>query len=117
MTGELASIKVRRASNLLTDSLRAYEVVIDGCVAGRIRLGESQDFEVAAGPHEVFLKISWCRSEKIALRLAAGQEAVIDCSARRLITGFYWVTFGRSRYIKVAHVALAGTSDQSPSAG
>lgn len=117
MTGESSSIKVRRASNSWTDRLRAYEIVIDGCVAGRIHRGESHDFEVAAGPHEIFLKIDWCRSEMLALDLAAGQQAVIECSARTLLTGFYWVTFGRSRYIKVAHVALAGISDQSPSAG
>lgn len=117
MTGKSVSIRVRRASNWWADSLRAYEVVIDGCVAGRIRQGESHDFEVAAGSHEIFLKISWCRSEKLVLDLAAGQEAVVDCSARRLITGFYAITFGRSRYIKVTHVALAGTSDQSPSIG
>jgi hypothetical protein len=59
MAGELASIRVRRASNRWTDSLRAYEVVIDGCVAGRIREGESHEFEVGAGSHEIFLKISW----------------------------------------------------------
>ena len=40
----------------------------------------------------------------LALDLTAGQTAVVECSAPALITGFYAITFGRSRCIKVGHV-------------
>ena len=60
-------------------------------------------FEVAPGPHEVFLKIDWCRSEGVDAHLAAGQAARFRCASRaNLITGLYWITLGRRRYIELA---------------
>jgi hypothetical protein len=116
MAGETASIEIRRALNRWTDRARVYEVVVDDLVAGRVAYGKSSSFEVAAGSHEIFMKIDWCRSEKVILDLVPGQKAFLDCSARNPFTGLYWITFGRRRHIKLTRVTVAGTPGQSPPA-
>lgn len=103
---DIASIAVFRDLDGLTDHLRAYEVVIDGAVVGRLAPGDSCAFSVAPGHHEIFMKIDWCRSEKVNLQLAAGEIAEFRCAPRpNLITGFYWITFGRHRYIVLDRIA------------
>jgi hypothetical protein len=104
MVEETASIEIRRSLNRWTDRARVYKAVIDGAVVGQLRRGESNSFDVVVGSHEIFLKIDWCRSEKVTLDLAAGQKTLLDCAARNPFTGLYWIAFGRSRYIKLTQV-------------
>lgn len=44
------------------DSLRAYEVVLDGCVVGGIWQGQTVELDVPPGNHTLALKIDWGRS-------------------------------------------------------
>jgi hypothetical protein len=39
--------------------LRAYKVVVDGKTVGEIRNGETKEFPMSAGQHDVSLKIDW----------------------------------------------------------
>jgi len=105
MSGETAVIEVQREIGGLSDHLRSYEVVVDGDAVGRLRPGDSATFDIAEGSHEIFLKIDWCRSEKIDFRVGGGETMRFRCSNRaNVLTGFYWVTFGRHRYIELTRV-------------
>lgn len=56
--------------------------------------------ELVPGLHGVFLKVDWCRSEKIEVSLKDDDSMRFCCGPRsNLLTIFYWCTFGYSRYI------------------
>ena|ERR1700755_2176777 len=97
-----ASIEIHRASNRWTDRRRAYRVLVDGRDLGAVRRGETARFELPAGAHEVFLKIDWCRSQKLAVDLEPGRSLRLECSARNPFAALYWISFGRNRYIQLA---------------
>lgn len=106
MSVEMASLEVQRIFGRWTDRLRRYEVVIDGVIVGRLANGESSVFEVPVGAHDVFLKIDWCRSEKVALDLVVGQKAILRCRGRNPLAALYWITFGRRRYVKMIQLVV-----------
>lgn len=98
-------VEVQRESSGLRDHLRSYQVVIDDVVVGQLGAGESQTFEVDPGAHELFLKIDWCRSNKLTIALEAEQAVAFRCAPRgNPFTEFYWVSFGRHRYLKLSTV-------------
>ena len=98
-------IEIQRDSDRLADHLRSYKVVIDGAVVGAIEPGESAAFDVTTGCHEIFLKVSWCRSEKITVNLTADRTEYFRCRPRaNLFTDLYWITLGRHRYISLIQV-------------
>lgn len=101
----MASVEVQRDSGGFSDYLRSYEVVVDEAVVGRLGPGESRAFDVAPGSHEIFLKIDWCRSERVDVHLTAGQTVRFRCRPRaNLFTDLYWITLGRRRYIRLTQV-------------
>lgn len=98
-------MEVQREFDRFSDHLRSYEVVIDGAVTGQLGPGESCTCEVAPGSHEVYVKIDWCRSQKLDVCLTPGQTVKFGCAPRaNLFTDLYWATLGRSRYIKLTRV-------------
>ncbi len=100
-----ALVELQRDLSGLKDHLRSYQVVIDEEVVGLLGAGESQAFEVDPGSHELFLKIDWCRREKLTIALEAGQTVAFRCAPNGIpLTEFYWISFGRHRYIKLSKV-------------
>lgn len=105
MVPATALIEIQRDLGGEADYFRSYKVVIDQAVAGEVRRGESRAFQVPPGAHQLYLTLDWCRSEKLDVALAAGETARFVCSPRaKGITSFYWITFGRHRYISLAPI-------------
>ena len=71
------------------DRARSYKVMIDGRQAGMVGYDQQESFEVTPGSHEVYLKIDWCRSPKLAVDVSSGQRAKVTCAAG----GNFWLTF------------------------
>jgi len=107
-------IRVHRTPESWGDRLRAYRVVLDGTVVGRVKRAESITLEVNAGHHELHLTIDWARSPSVKLDLVEGEEVDVRCWPNgRPITALYWITFGRSRYIGIeASAAGRGLGEQ-----
>jgi hypothetical protein len=57
------------------DRARSYTVVIDGIAVGKVRNGETKQFEVSAGDHELRMKIDWCGSRPIHFSVPEGGVA------------------------------------------
>jgi hypothetical protein len=95
-------IVINREPQAYTDGLRTYEIWIDGELAGKIRRGERQLIDVAAGEHEVCLKIDWCCSPSVRVTLGAGESVELTAgpNAHPLLL-LYYVTLGRKRYIRL----------------
>lgn len=107
-----ALILLERTRGGYVDRLRSYEVILDGRRAASIARGQSLTLEAEAGHHTLHLRIDWCRSPSVDLDLSAAQEVHIRCwpNGRPTLKLFYWVTFGRSRYIGIELVGVTGNA-------
>lgn len=95
-----ARIRLDRRTRGYADRVRAYRVVLDGVVVGRIKRGQSLSVEADPGHHELHLAVDWCRSRSVELQLVPGQETRLECwpnSTRG--NALYRTSFGRSNYI------------------
>ena len=61
------------------DSLRAYKVFLDGKFIYKIEQGENYQFNTSPGPHELYLKIDWCRSNKIQFSMENNHSIKFKC--------------------------------------
>jgi hypothetical protein len=69
--------------------------------AGTVGHGQQESFEVVPGAHEVFLKLDWCRSPKLAVDVAGGQHAkVMSAAGGNFWMTFFDVIFRPTRYIR-----------------
>lgn len=59
------------------DTVRAYQVKIDGQVAGRIKDGKQATFEVSPGIHQVRVRLMWLQSPAVEVRLEEGKEITL----------------------------------------
>jgi len=48
--------------NCFNDSLRKYKVILDKTCIGDVSNGETKEFNISQGKHELYLKIDWCQS-------------------------------------------------------
>lgn len=94
------AIRIERTSRGYPDRLRAYQILLDGKVAGRVKRGESVTVETEPGHHELHFSIDWARSPSLELDVDEGQEQRVTCwpNANPLLA-LYWLTAGRKRYI------------------
>lgn len=62
----MSKIKITRDRGY-ADKGRLYKVICNGECIGKIRDGETKEFESAAGNKEIYMKIDWCRSNKMTV--------------------------------------------------
>lgn len=72
----MRKIRVERNSEW-NNKARAIGIYIDGEKVGTINDGETQEYEVENGKHEIFAKIDWCRSQKVELNIAENETKTI----------------------------------------
>lgn len=77
---ECGAIQLSRARGGHRDALRRYVVLIDGTEAGRIGRGQTLRFDVPPGAHELQLKIDWCFSQPLTVRVEPGKSVYFSCS-------------------------------------
>lgn len=98
----MATIKLKRDSGY-ADRIRAYHVVLDGKKVMKIGNGESVEITVRPGNHELFMKIDWCRSNKISFPISEGQIKTFDCGSSlrgiKLIFAIVYATFQKNSYL------------------
>lgn len=101
-------VRVQRVERGYTEHLHPFEVVIDDDVVGQLGPGEAQTFTVAKGLHELFVRLYWCRSEKLKLLFSENEELSFHCDTRaNLLTDGFWATIGRRRYLRLTQVAVS----------
>lgn len=59
---------------------RAIGIYIDGEKVGTINDGETQEYEIEFGKHEIYAKIDWCRSPKIELNITENETKTLNLS-------------------------------------
>lgn len=69
----MSKITISRDSGY-ADRVRKYKVICNGEEVAKVGNGETIEFEVPPGEKEVYLKIDWCRSNKVAVSVPPGGE-------------------------------------------
>jgi len=77
--GSSGQLKISRLKRGTMGLFSAYKVMVDGYDIGEVRRGQSRYFVVAAGSHEVYLEVDWCRSPSIDIDLAPGETISLAC--------------------------------------
>jgi hypothetical protein len=96
-----STIEIQRASKY-TDRVRAYKVHVDGKEVGTIKNGETAEFQVAPGTHEVKLTIDWTSSPPLTIDAPPGGAVRLTCAPRaNPFTALWFATVGKNRYLKL----------------
>ena len=100
----MAFLRIVRDSGY-ADRIRAYKVVVDGSTVGTIGDGETKEFLVSGGQHNVSLKIDWCGSNTIPFAVAEGDVATFDAKSNlrggMLLAALWYITFARNSYLAI----------------
>lgn len=77
----MSKIRISRSSEW-NNKAREIGIYIDGEKVGTINDGETQEYEIENGKHEIIGKIDWCRSQKIELNITENETKTLK------LTGF-----------------------------
>jgi hypothetical protein len=100
----LALLKIVRDSGY-ADRLRAYKVIIDGNLVGEIRDGETKEFPISNGQHDLSLKIDWCGSNTIRFTVAQGDLLTFGARSNlrgpKVLAALWYALFAQSSYLLI----------------
>lgn len=98
----MTSIVITRDSGL-TDRARKYRVICNSIECGLIGNGETRKFDLSPGDYEVFLKIDWCRSNKLKVTLSEGESAEFEAGSSlrgfKLFLSIFYIFLLPSKYL------------------
>lgn len=100
-------IKLKRDSGW-ADKARAYKVVLDDNVIGKIKYGEKIEFDVPDGNHKLFLKIDWCRSNSVDFDVSSS-TVFFECGSSlrgwKIFLYILYIIFLRNKYLWLKKVS------------
>jgi hypothetical protein len=105
----MAILKIARL-NEKTNRLRAIKIFVDGVNVGTIANGETKDFEVAAGAHEIIAKIDWCTSNVVSCMLSEKETKLFALNSFAqtnplgIFAAIYYTSFGRKKYLNLIEI-------------
>lgn len=89
--------------NVYRDKLRSYKIIIDGNYCDEIKCGEIKNINLAPGNHTIYLKIDWCRSNKIDFTVLENETVEFECGnpidKRRILSSIIYITFLKNKYL------------------
>ena len=98
----MANLKIVRDSGY-ADRLRAYQVILDGRRVGEIKDGETQEFAIVPGQHQISLKIDWCGSKAIEFTVTGEERLTFQAKSNlrgpRVFAAIWYAIFDRNSYL------------------
>lgn len=95
-------IKINRATGYV-DKTRSYKVMVDEHQIGVINDGETKSFILPDGEHTIYLKIDWCRSNKLKFAIKEGETLEFDCGNAlkgwKILLDMLYVTILKNHYL------------------
>lgn len=88
---------------LYKDILRNYKIIIDGKCCDEIKDGEIKNINIGPGNHTIYLKIDWCKSNKIDFNVSENETIAFECgnsmNGWRILFSLFYVTFLKNKYL------------------
>lgn len=85
------------------DKLRSYKIMIDGNCCDEIKCGEIKNINLDPGNHTIYLKIDWCRSNKIEFTISENETVEFECGNSmnkwRILLAILYITFLKNKYL------------------
>lgn len=103
---EMGTIWISR-DRVYADILRKYEVAVDGKTIGTLRRGETKEFNLKDGDHKLWLKIDWCRSNKVLFSIHGG-ETICFVGGSNFKGNRKWLLLLYIPYILLCHTNIFG---------
>lgn len=108
---ENGMIQIKRKTRW-DDRLRKYKIILDEEKIGTIRLKETFEYRLTPGKHTLYLKIDWCRSNKVEFEIQENETLTFKCGARAGGTKIpfdtlWYITFGRNKYLWIKESSLS----------
>ncbi len=100
-----ATIAISRRRGGWRDRARSYVVVVDSKPISKIKHGQRVELPVPPGPHDLFLKISWCTSPIFTFDAQPGAVIGFSCEPGGPATaGLRDVLGNTGRYIALTRI-------------
>lgn len=94
-----AKISIERSPGGWTDSLRAYDVIVNEEKRTEIFPGESLVIEVESDRVQVYLRLASGRSRIFEVDVEPDSEVQSRCRPGNALTALYRITLGRNSYM------------------
>lgn len=95
-------IRINRSPEF-RDKVRSYKVIVDDEFIGELKSGETKNFEVSEGEHTIYLKIDWCKSNKLDFKATANELCEFDCGnsmkSWRVFFSLIYISFLKNQYL------------------
>lgn len=100
-------IKITR-KNEYADRIRNYKILIDGNLFGTIKPNETISLYLPNGNHNIYLKIDWCKSNKINFTLSEKENLHFECGNNlkgwKLLISILYITILKNRYLWIKKI-------------
>lgn len=96
-----AKVHIERSDSGWVDRARAYDVIINQELRGKLKRGDQTEIDVRPGQQSIYLKIDWCRSRILRVDVEPGSSVWLRCQPRNPLTAIYGITFGRKNYVRL----------------
>ncbi len=100
----MAKLRIIRDSGY-ADRLRAYQVIVDSKQVGDLRDGQTKEFPVSAGQHQLSLKIDWCGSKTVLFSVAEGDTVTFHAKSSlrgaMVFAALWYALFDRHSYLTI----------------
>ncbi|MGM0442445.1 MAG: hypothetical protein ACQEQC_08520, partial [Elusimicrobiota bacterium] len=107
-SAEGGAIKLQRENRLIIDKGREYDIMLDDENIGKIRNGETVEFDADPGKHELYLKIDQYRSNKIEFNKEENEEIKLKCTARakglKILLIYFYIFLWQNKYLSVRKI-------------
>ncbi|WP_299525120.1 hypothetical protein [Winogradskyella sp.] len=89
----MGKIRIERHTGWI-GQLVGIEIYIDGKKIGTINYGETQEYDVEYGKHEVYAKLGWERSKKIELNILESETKILKLTLYKYGILILLIVFG-----------------------
>lgn len=86
-----------------TNNFKDYKIIIDNTFYGTLNCGEIKNINISAGRHTIYLKIDWCRSNKLNFFITDNDTLKFECgnsmTGIKAIFSIFYITFLKNKYL------------------
>lgn len=87
----------------LLDTERVYKIMLDDSYYGNIKCDETKQINIGKGNHTIYLKMDWCKSNKINFSILDDETISFNCgnsmAGWRLLLFPFYATFLKNKYL------------------